>query len=117
MLFLNASSYKLGSVGTWKDAFYNQTESTALIVNWCLWFSLFRLFSINNDKPLDADLRIVLLATPFVVHLGINFIFSNDLKIIKADYKQYYQNYWYLTYCIFAVLSVIFTLYYLFCLW
>jgi hypothetical protein len=116
LLFLNASSFKLASVGSWKDAFYNQTESTALIFNWCLEFSLFKLFFIKMDR-LPSFFVAFLLAAPFIFHLGISFIFSTDLKLIKDDYKSYYARSYYVTYSIFAVIGMIFALYYLFCIW
>ena len=115
ILFLNASSYKLAGIGSYKDAFYKQTQSTALLLNWCLEFSLFKLL-INTDKLASIYVK-VLLSMPFVFHLFIDFIFSDDLKLIENNYKQYYGNYYYVTYCILAVSGVIFALYYIFCIW
>ena len=117
LLFLNASSYKIASIGSWKDAFYKQTDSGALIFNWCLWFSLFKLLMINTDSLPPSTVAILLLLTPFVFHLGIEFIFSDDLKLIKENYKQYYANSYYVTYCILAVMGMVFTLYYLIVIW
>jgi len=116
ILFLNASSYKIASIGSWKDAFYKQTESTALVVNWCLWFFLFKLLSANTVS-LSSNFVIILLVLPFILHLCINFIFSDDLKLIEENYLQYYGKYYYVTYCILAAVGVIFTLYYLLNKW
>jgi hypothetical protein len=117
ILFLNASSYKIASIGSWKDAFYKQTDSGALIFNWCLWFSLFKLLTINTGSRLPPNVVTIFLATPLVLHLCIEFAFSADLKLIKENYKEVYANAYYVTYCILAVIGVIFTLYYIFYIW
>lgn len=116
ILFLNASSYKLAGIGSYKDSFYKPTQPLALTLNWCLEFSLFKVLLINTDNLASVYIKILLLA-PFAFHLCIDFIFSRDLKSIENNYEQYYLKYYYITYCILAIIGVIFALYYIFYIW
>jgi hypothetical protein len=116
LLFLNASSIRLASIGEHKDSFYKNSEPLSLIINWCLEFSLFKLAMIRTDNLPSIYVKF-LLGLPFIFHLGISFIFSTDLKLIENNYNQYYSNYYYGAYCLFAVMSIIFSLYYIFEIW
>ncbi|MCR8557987.1 hypothetical protein KXD93_10055 [Mucilaginibacter sp. BJC16-A38] len=110
-LFLNASASKLANKGRYKDAFYDTTESTTIFLLWCLEFSIFKLLTLHTGR-LDSTSKAILILAPIVIHLGIAYLCSGDLKLIEADYPQYYGRYSYIVYCILSIAAVIYTLYY-----
>jgi hypothetical protein len=113
ILFLNASSRRLASATTSKDDFNNQKQSFGLFLNWCLEFFLFKLLSIQINN-LPSYYFAILLVTPFIFHLSIDLLFSNDLKLIEKDYSNYYGKYHYVTYCALSIISCFYAIYCLF---
>ena len=112
-LFLNATSFKLANTGRYKDGVYNNNLPLALLLIFCLEFSIFRLLSII-DPHIQLPHISVFFPTSFIIHLSIYVIFKSDFDLIEKDYEQYYLRYYYVLYCIVIIPSVIYTITYLF---
>ena len=111
ILFLNASSFKLASIGTDKDSIYSdKNKSFGALLNCALVFSLFRFLFVNTHNISYA----LLLLGPLSLQIVINVIFSNDLKLIANNYDGYYNQYFYRVYCLIIIWACLYVLYYLF---
>jgi hypothetical protein len=111
ILFLNASSFRMASIGTDKDSFYsNKNMSFGALLNCVLIFSLLRLLLGHSNNVS----YLLLLLCPFVLQIVINVIFSSDLKLIANNYSVYYNQYFYKGYCLIIICAALYMLYYLF---
>jgi hypothetical protein len=116
ILFLNASSYKVAlATGGSEDGFYsgkNYTFGAAL--NFGIEFFLFKVFLYFKTEHIPSNRFAILFAAPFILHTGIDLLFSKDLKLIKQNYTSYYGKYSYPVYCVFAITGAVFGVCYLF---
>jgi hypothetical protein len=112
ILFLNASSFKLAKIGHYKNGIYDVSKPLGIALNWCLELSIYRLIILNRYPLKVSDFKIA-LALSFIFHLGIDFIFKNDLKFLDQEYKINFGTYSFWIYCFAIFMSVIYTLSYL----
>lgn len=113
ILFFNASSFRLASLGSSNDDFFGKNHMVGIVLNWCVEFFLFKLLPIYTDKLSTSYFKILFL-TPFILHFSIDHLFRDDLKLIEKNYKHYYQKPYFVGYCILSTIGVFYGIYYLF---
>lgn len=113
LLFLNASSNRLARHAKYFDDSFLNTKPIGFAFNYLIEFCIFNLLRISTDQ-LPYTCVTILLMSPFLVHGIIDFIFSNDLKLIEQDYNKYYRSYYYNIYCALVIIGVLYGIYYMF---
>jgi len=66
------------------------------------------------DENISNKWLVVIFFFSTIFHLGLDFIFAKELKILGSDYNFYYKKWLFVAYCILILSSIIFGLYILF---